>query len=310
MTTEIRRGNHHPSTVPFRSEAPERTLGGPQKLGTAVPRNWAAAVPKNWVSSIYKEEVTGEKTLTTTTTGEDNARATTDIHAFSRSSLSSFDPVPEPEPKGGSPHVQPSGNGTTPEDLAADTSTQPIDQIERPTGASAPPAVTELPAELVAAVAEAMPGVSREWVRSLLRDCGGYGLELALLVVAWIKIQHPKKPTRYARVSLAGWLNRLRAGELTVEDVRVEVHGRSAPRASPRPFDPGACLARLQSLGWTIVPHGPDQVVLVEIPDGGWPSWESLQSDLRQQVASHKAELKAYVLNRAAERSQVVGRGA
>ena len=75
-----------------------------------------------------------------------------------------------------------------------------------------------------------MPGVSREWVRSFLRDCGQYGLELALLVIAWVKARRPSKPARYARVSLAGWLIKLQAGELTVEDVRAEVHGRSVPR--------------------------------------------------------------------------------
>ena len=58
------------------------------------------------------------------------------------------------------------------------------------------------------------------------------------------------------------------------------------------------------------MPRGPDQVVLVEIPDQGAPLWEGLQSDLRQQVESHKAELKAYVLNQAADRGKVVRRGA
>jgi hypothetical protein len=83
-----------------------------------------------------------------------------------------------------------------------------------------------------------------------------------------------------------------------------------SPRASPRPFDPAACLARLEGAGWTIVPRGPDQVVKVEIRDRGAPLWEGLPSELRQQVESHKAELKAYVLNRAAERKEVEGRGA
>ena len=58
----------------------------------------------------------------------------------------------------------------------------------------------ELPAELATAAAEAMPVASREWVRSLLCDCGAYGLELALLVIAWVKARRPDKPTRYARV--------------------------------------------------------------------------------------------------------------
>ena len=109
----------------------------------------------------------------------------------------------------------------------------------RPTPAPAP----ELPAELVTAAAAALPGVSRAWLAGLLRDCGAYGLTLALLVVAWVKARQPGKPARYARVALAGWLNRLRTGSLTLEDVRAEVHGRSGPSASSRPFDPAACLA-------------------------------------------------------------------
>ena len=101
------------------------------------------------------------------------------------------------------------------------------------------PVAVEVPAELVAAAAEVIPDASRAWVRSLLRDCGEYGLNLALLVVAWVKIQRAEKPTRYARVALAGWLNQLRSGELTLEDVRGEVHGRPGPRAGVAAVRPG-----------------------------------------------------------------------
>src|SRR5262249_35709938 len=163
-----------------------------------------------------------------------------------------------------------------------------------------------LPAELVAAAAEAIPGASREWVRSLLRGCGGYGLDLALLVAAWVKIQRPIKPARYARVALAEWLTKLRADELTLEDVRAEIRCRSGSRASPRPFDPSACLARLACEGWTIVPHGPDRVIRTELPDRPAVEWRRVPGDLRQQLEEHKAELKAYVLKRASERGKAV----
>jgi hypothetical protein len=209
-----------------------------------------------------------------------------------------------------SPQIQTPEDGVTPKNSAADKSTQPIIKNETPIDVPVPSTVTELPAELVAAAVEAMPSASREWIRSFLRDCSGYGLELALLVIAWVKIRRPSKPTRYARVSLAEWLTKLRAGEMTVEDVRAEVHGQPVLRASPSPFNPAACLARLQSVGWTIVPRGPDQVVRVEIPGRGAPLWSTLQSELRRQVEAHKAELKAYVLNRASERKEVVSRGA
>jgi hypothetical protein len=87
MTAEIRRTDHHPSTVLFRAEAPERTVGGPQKLGTAVPRNWAPTVPRNWAPSPYKEKDTGEETQTTTTTTlAPGGETPISIHAPSESS--------------------------------------------------------------------------------------------------------------------------------------------------------------------------------------------------------------------------------
>jgi hypothetical protein len=170
-----------------------------------------------------------------------------------------------------------------------------------------PPApAAGLPAELVAAAAEAIPGASREWVGSLLRDCGGHGLDLALLVVAWVKLQRPAKPARYARVALSNWWTQLQSGAMTLEDVRAEVQGRSGSRASPRPFDPSVCLARLACEGWTIEPHGPDQVIRRELPDRPVVEWRRVPSDLRQQLEEHKVEVKAYVLNRASERGKAV----
>ena len=101
MTAEIRRKNHHPSTVPFRAEAPERAVGGTQKLGTAVPKNWVPTVPKNWAPSPYKEKDTGEETQTTTTTTlAPGGETPISIHApaESSSSLASLTSDLEPEP--------------------------------------------------------------------------------------------------------------------------------------------------------------------------------------------------------------------
>ena len=151
-----------------------------------------------------------------------------------------------------------------------------------------------------------IPGASRAWLASLLSDCGEYGLDLALLVVAWVKVRRAEKPGRYARVALEAWLNKLRSGVLTVEDVRAEVQGRTSPQASSRPFNPSVCLARLACNGWTIVPHGPDQVIRTEIPGRVASLWKHVPSDLRQQLEEHKAEVKAYVLKRAAERGKAV----
>jgi hypothetical protein len=293
IRAEIRRGSARSRTLPFPAL-------DPQELGTAVPKNWAPSVPKNWAPPSSEEEgITGQMTETTTTWA-DSAQPPGNIHALPESSSVS-DPEPGPE-EDQPPSAEVLGETPAPETPAADASTH-----EAP---SASPAAAELPAELISAAAEAIPGASREWVRSLLRDCGGYGLNLALLVLAWVKVRRPDKPARYARSALAGWLNKLRAGELTVEDVRAEVRGRTGPRASPRPFDPAVCLARLESLGWTIVPHGADRVIRIEIPDRGPPLWTKLPEDLRQQVELHKAEVKAYVLRRASERGKAVGRGA
>lgn len=221
--------------------------------------------------------------------------------AAAGSSSSSLDHGPEPdrdEPHG----VAIPGETTAPHNPAV--------TVPRPTIALSPaeaPPAPALPAELEAAAATAIPGASREWLESLLRDCGGYGADLALLVLEWVKRQAPKAPTRYARVALSGWLTKLQAGVLTLEDVRSEIRGRSGPLpAAGRPFDPKVCLARLASLGWAIVPHGGDQVIPREIPGRGSPLWRNLPEDLRRQVELHRAELKAYVLERAAERGKAV----
>jgi hypothetical protein len=68
-----------------------------------------------------------------------------------------------------------------------------------------------------------------------------------------------------------------------------------------RRYDPAVCLARARGFDWTLSPHGPDQVVWAKIPGGAAPAWKDLPSDLRQEVADHKAELKAHVLERSGE---------
>jgi hypothetical protein len=307
--TQSGRAGARPRTLPFPAPIPRESADdGTQELGAMVPKNWAPMVPKNWAPSPYSKEEVTEKETETTTTARHEAPASAGIHVLSESS-SFRDPGPEPEETGPS-GVEAIGDDTAPQDPAADASTHLIvpspAPIAAPPAAAVPPGAAELPAELVAAAAEAIPGASREWLRCLLRDSGGYGLDLALLVVAWVKVRRPDKPSRYARSALAGWLNKLRAGELTVEDVRAEVQGRTGPRASPRPFDPSVCLARMASLGWTLSPVGPDRVKWSEIPDRVASLWKHVPSDLRQQLEEHKAELKAYVLRRASERGKAV----
>jgi hypothetical protein len=317
IRAEIRRGSARsrpPRTLPFTDPIRrESAATGPQDLGTAVPKNWAPSVPKKWAPpSCSKEEII-EKETGTTTTATDGVQSPPDIHALPESSSSV--PIPDPEPeKTGHPGIKALGDDAAVQDPAAEASTHltvlPPAPIETALAPAIPPVAADLPAELVAAAAEAIPSASREWLSSLLRDCGGYSLDLALLVVAWTKVRRAEKPTRYARVALSGWLNKLRSGVLTLEDVRAEVQGRAGTRGSPRPFDPAVCLARLASHGWALVPHGPDQVAPTEIPGRSAPLWRTLPSDLRQEVAAYKAELKAYVLKRAAERRKAVGRGA
>jgi hypothetical protein len=310
MRATIRRGSARSRTLPFPAPIPqESTKHGPQELGTAVPKNWAPSVPKNWGLTPYSKEVT-EKETETTTTAIAAAEASAEIHLLPESSSSSFlDPEPEPE-KDKPPGAKALGEDPTHQAPAADARTHlvtpPPAPIEPPPTPAVPPVAVDLPAELMAAAAEAIPGASRECTRGLLRACGEYGLDLALLVMAWVKLKRPDKPARYARVALGGWLTKLRGGELTLEDVRAEVQGRTGPRASPRPFEPTICLARMACSGWELVVIGPDRVKWSEIPDRSASLWKHIPSDLREEIEAHKAELKAYVLKRASERGKTI----
>jgi DprA winged helix domain len=283
------RERRQPPTVPF-----DRAMGARQ-ICHRVHDNFGEGCTTNLSSPLCMEKERQENT----TTNSDGGPSSSSILLLE----------PEPEPAGDCV-------AEVPEDIvaseppAADTSTHlPVPSpapVELPPAPAVAVVAAELPAELVAAAAEAIPDASWAWVRSLLRDCGSYGLDLALLVVAWVKIQRAEKPRRYARVALGGWLNQLRSGELTLEDVRGEVHGRTGPRAGSRPFDPAACLARMGCSGWELVAVGPELVKWSEKP--GWSAclWKQVSSDLREQVEEHKAELKAYVLKRAAERGKTV----
>ena len=286
------RERRQPPTVPF-----DRAMGARQ-ICHRVHDNFGEGCTTNLSSPLCMEKGRQENTTTNSDGGPSSS-----------SSILLLEPEPEPEPAGDSVAEAPE-NVIAPEPPVASASTHLVAPSPAPVETPPAPAVavvaTEVPAELVAAAAEAIPGVSQEWVRSLLRDCGSYGLDLALLVMAWVKIRADQAPIQYARVALGGWLKQLRAGEKTLEDVRCEVQGRPGSRASSRPFDPAVCLARLASHGWAIVPHGVDQVVRAEIPGRGAPLWKHVPSDLRQQLEEHKAEVKAYVLKRAAERAKAV----
>jgi DNA-binding Lrp family transcriptional regulator len=294
-----------PPTVHF--PAPTAPMGARQNRHR-VHDNSGDSYTTNLSSPFSNKE---ERTENTTTSGVSSACAESpEVHECNQSSSLTLLLEPESE-SDRSPGAEPPRSVSAPEIPVACASTQTIFMVQSPAPTPpASPAVAELPAELVKRAAEVMPEASATWLANLLHDCDTYGLELALLVVAWVKVRRPDKPTRYARVALAGWLNKLRAGAMTLEDVRVEVQGRSGPRASPRPFDPAACLARLASHGWTMVASGPNEVIRTEIPSRGAPLWKTLPSELRQQVEAHQGELKAYVLKRASERGKAVGRGA
>ena len=145
MTAEIGRGNRHPRTIPFDAEAHRPTVGGTQLLGTAVPSHRVPAVPSHWVPPSNKEEITGGMT---TMTGEDDARAINDIHAFAMSS-SSFAPLPSDS--GFNPVQSPATESavpvTAPEVPVNHASTQSVEPVEPMAMACTPAPVPSLPAE-------------------------------------------------------------------------------------------------------------------------------------------------------------------
>ncbi len=281
------RPRSRPQTLPFPEVMHRESTGpDPREETPAVPKNWAPAVPKNWAPPPCIKKETSKKTTTETT------------DAGSSSSSSSLDPEgPEPGEIQG---LEAMNSGASPQPAHPSPAPTEPPRFTVPSEASGPPA------ELMAAAAESVPGASREWVSGLLRGCGPHGLELALLVLAWVKRRRPERPERYAWTAMSGWLNRLKAGELTLEDVRAEVHGRANRGGSPRPFEASVWLARLESHGWTVEAVGADQVRSVEIPGRGAPLWKHLPGDLLQEFREHRAEVKAYALARASERGKSV----
>jgi hypothetical protein len=286
-----------PRTLPFpevsRGESPDPV---PKNWAPSAPNSWAPPVPKNWAPSPYLEETSKKTTTETTDAGSSSSSPVLDPGGPEPSA----DRVPKPPAPEEIPAPRPTAAAAPPRPVA------PSPAPGEPPRFAAPIAAAGPPAELAAAAAEAVPGASREWVEGLLRGCGVHGLELALRVLAWVKRRRPERPERYAWTALSGWLNRLRAGELTLEDVRAEVHGRANRGGSPRPFEPSAWLSRLESHGWTVEAVGPDRVRNVEIPGRGSPLWRHLPGDLLRQLEEHKAEVKAYVLARASGRGKTV----
>ena len=288
-------GRRHPPTVPF-----DRPMDARQNCHRVHDISDAGRTTDLSSPLMKKREIQ----VNTTTTGEDAGPAPSEMREPDRSS-SSLSLLSEPEPEGdGSHDTEASGAVLIPRESAAQPSPAPI--VAPPAPAAEPVAVAPPPAELVAAAAEALPGASREWLAGLLRDCGAYGLDLALLVMAWVKLRRPQKPARYAGVALSGWLSKLRSGAMTLEDVRSEVKGGTGPPGTRRPFDPTACLARMACEGWALVPVGPDRVKWTEMADRDAGLWKHIPSDLRQQLEEYKSELKAYVLERASERGKAV----
>lgn len=155
--------------------------------------------------------------------------------------------------------------------------------------------IPELPAELVAKAAEAMPDASPGWLAGLLRDCGEYGLELALLVLAWVKIQAPRKPARYAYTALLAWLNKLRARSIDMAGVHVDVFGPAVSRASPvAGFDCAGHLTLLAREGWTLI-DGPDGVMRPERIRQDVTPWPLVSQALKDANKAHAVELKVHL---------------
>ena len=182
MRAEIRRGRPgRPAQDPPlpRSDSPESAgRRHPGIWGPRSPKIGHRRSPKIGHRPLIRREIT-EKETETTTTLMHGAPASADVHALPESSSSVLDPGPEGGP--GIPASRLPGEDTAPRDprgRCIHASGRPLPCPDRdPAGPRrVPPAAAGLPAELVAAAAEAIPGASREWVQGLLRGCGGYGL--------------------------------------------------------------------------------------------------------------------------------------
>ena len=169
----------------------------------------------------------------------------------------------------------------------------------------------EPPTELVNQAAAVMPDVSREWLRGFLAACGRHGLELALLVVAWVKVRsehpetakRPRNPRAFAMSALVGtkeipgWRIKLDSRETTFDDIRAEI--RASPQAKAlASFDPAAWLAKVAAKGWMFRPDGKGGIEKYEKPNSGAADWSKggLGSVLWEEMLAHTDAIKAHVL--------------
>jgi hypothetical protein len=213
-----------PRTIPYPTGRPgtyRKTADAPTaKLRMHLPQNCGRCAPAPLMDPTCVGETQGIKPTTTTevTTG---SGAPPVIHAIEESSSSSSISIARKTPE-----RDPEGPATAP---------------------ASPPVEALLPAELVAAVDEAIPGTGREWIRNLLVECGRYGVELALLLIARLKLRLRRRgspvhdPRAYVMGTLLGkglmgldglrW--KLDNEKTTLKEFRDEVHGEAGPRASP-----------------------------------------------------------------------------
>jgi hypothetical protein len=159
--------------------------------------------------------------------------------------------------------------------------------------------------KLVAEAAAIVPEATRQWVLlELLSACGRYGVDLALLVLAWLKVRlehrdserRPNDRQTWALGTARRMCQELAGGIVTFGTIEAKIRDSSrGPRAAR--FDPGAYLARLRAEGWALVRDGPGSVKPVKVRDSA-PDWECISlRGLRELARAHREELIAHVLD-------------
>jgi hypothetical protein len=219
-----------------------------------------------------------------TTTDEVNrcAQQPADIHAIEESSSSS--PVLIP--------LRPEGRAVpTPE--APDVA-RPIVEAVDPAGIAA-----------MEARARALFGLDERQARGKVATAIVQGRRIAMAAgfcfePGWLGVAMDEAERLRAAGKLKGWHWGIVLGIAGNYAREGGPDAREGPRrpGAPRPFDPAVCLARLRSLGWDIVPDGPDRVRSVQIPGRGETEWRKLPSDLRGEIKAHADELAAHILRR------------
>jgi hypothetical protein len=281
-------------------------------------------VPSHWVPPSIKEEVTGEKTKTTTI-GTEDTQATDDIHA-SPSSSSSFAPLPsdpelEPVP---SPATELTAPVTAPRILAIHAPTQPVKPVETAATVRTPAIAPSVPASAAVVGPElAEAGVDRALMAALtLRVIALYGMSdrqaRAKLEAAYRDASKAARDAGFRRFDPA-WMD---AGLDAMEEKQAKgkpfhwgilvgtlrnfakedgpTERKPCTHAPPK-FDAAAWVAALaRECGWTFKIVGPDQVKPVEIPDRTTADWSrgGLGPTRWEELNAHKAEIKAHVLGR------------